>query len=434
MHYSSNAFRANGGNMAGCPVILLAGGHGSRLHELTANDSKPAIRFANHARIADFALGNAYNSGVRHILAATQYRPQTLHQRLAEVWKPIFEAQGGAIDVRYGPLVTGAKQGYVGTAAAVSANIARIDALAPENILILAADHVYRMNYTDMLDTHQATGADLTIAAAVVPCADASGFGIINADEQGKIVDFLEKPANPPAMCDDPGNAFASMGIYNFRWAALRDALMRDRDDPGSSHDFGFDLVPAFVAAGRAAVHRFRSPVPEIDAYWRDVGTLDAYRAAHLDLRHQRNDLLHAARKWPVLPAAPGTMGRPTDSALAGELEPRDAAQSFIASHSQIGNGARIRDSVLMPGTVVGADSRLANCVVAPGTVIEPGTVIGEAADDDGRWCRRTEGGTILVTQQMLSRRSRHSTWSRPGRIFAAMKPAHRALGLLRNG
>lgn len=427
MHYASSAFRANSKAMADCPAILLAGGRGSRLCELTAHDCKPAIRFGNHARIVDFALGNAHNSGVRHIFAATQYCPETLHRRLAEFWQPIFQGRGGRIDVRFGPTVTGTRDGYTGTAAAVCANIARIDALSPENILILAADHVYRMNYAAMLDTHRATGADLTIAAAAVPRANAGCFGIIDADENGKIIDFLEKPANPPAMRDDPEHAFASMGIYIFRWAALRDALLRDMTNGTSRHDFGFDLVPRFVAAGVAAVHRLACPVPDVDPYWRDVGTLDAYREAHLDLLRRRDDLQKADCDWPILPAA---LGASTYVALAGGLEPRDTVQSFIASHSVIGHGARIRGSVLMQGSVVGADSRLTNCIVAPGALIDPGTVIGEDPEEDTLWFRRTEAGTILVTSRMLSRRRRERAQTIPRTRFAAMEPDDRAIRL----
>lgn len=428
MHHSANAFRANQQVMADCPAILLAGGQGSRLYEMTKSDCKPAIRFGDHARIVDFALGNAHNSGVRHILAATQYRPETLHRRLAGFWNPIFEGQGGAIDVRYGPVVTNSADGYAGTAAAVAANIARIDALSPENVLILAADHVYRMNYGDMLKTHQAIGADLTIAAAAVPRAKASAFGIIAADANGRITDFLEKPADPPAMRDDPARSFASMGIYIFRWKALRAALIRDMNDDRSRHDFGFDLVPGFVAAGGAAVHRLENPVPGSEAYWRDVGTLDAYREAHLDLVRSRREVLRADRSWPVLPAALGGVAALASETLTGELEPRDAAHSFIASHSVIGNAAHLRGSVLMQGSVVGAGSRLRNCIVASGALIDPGTVIGEDPAEDARWFRRTPAGTILVTPAMLSRRRRDRGRNVAGARIAAIEPAGRAI------
>lgn len=417
MHYASNAFRANSPAMARCPAILLAGGQGSRLHELALNDCKPAVRFGNHARIVDFALGNAHNSGVRQILVATQYRPQTLHRRIADFWQPIFHGRRGKIDVRFGPLVTGTSEGYRGTAAAVCANIARIDALSPDNILILAADHVYRMNYAEMLKTHQSARADLTIAAVAVPRAKASRFGIIDADESGKITDFLEKPADPPAMRGDPQHALASMGIYIFRWAALRADLLRDMADERSRHDFGLDLVPRFVAAGAAAVHRLSCPVTGGDAYWRDVGTLDAYREAHLDLLRKRDEV----QDGPALPAA---LGASSNRALANEVAPREAAQSFIGAHSVIGTGARLCGSVVMPGSVVGAGSRLVNCIVASGARIDPGTVIGEDPGEDALWFRRTEGGTVLVTSSMLAMRRRGRFHAIGGRHHAAMATA----------
>ncbi len=423
MNVVPDAFRANPEVMAGCPVVLLAGGQGTRLHELTDDTCKPAVRFGNHARIVDFAMGNALNSGVRHVIAATQYRPDSLSERLVKFWQPVFQQNGGTVDLRYGPGVTGTSDGYTGTAAAVAENIARIDALAPDHVLILAADHVYRMNYARMLQTHRQSGADMTIAAAAVPRTSASAFGIIDADENGRIVDFLEKPADPPAMKGDPERAFASMGIYVFRWAALRDALLQDMADEGSGHDFGFDLVPKFVAAQSAVVHRLQSPVSGIDAYWRDVGTLDAYREAHLDLLCERKNLHGAEARWPILPAVDGAAPALGGPASAGELKPHGAVQSFVAAHSLIGSGARLRRSVLMQGSIVGAGSRLTNCIVAPDATIDPGMVIGEDPEEDARWFRRSQGGTTLVTSQMLAARRRAAARLVSGMRIGAREP-----------
>ncbi|MDO5756489.1 MAG: sugar phosphate nucleotidyltransferase [Rhodobacterales bacterium] len=408
MFHNPTALWANYEIMSACPAIVLAGGQGSRLHELTENDSKPALRFGNHARIVDFAFGNAFNSGVSHVMAATQYRPQSLHRRLQHFWKPFFKGRGGDLDVRFGPRVTGTEEGYIGTAAAVASNIARIDAMSPEHVLILAADHIYRMNYADMMRTHRASGADMTVAAAAVPCEKASGFGIIDADANGRITDFLEKPAAPPPMKNDPGKSLASMGVYIFRWAALREVLISDMSAEDSTHDFGFDVVPQFVSDRSSVVHLLESPVPETEAYWRDVGTLDAYREAHLDLT--LSQLQDAGRRWPILPAALDGTSILGTSVVSSEQNSRDIERSFIASHSLIGSSARISGSVLMQGTVVGASCRLHNCILASGTVVEPGTIIGADPEEDAQWFRRSPEGTTLVTSQMLAARRRGLT------------------------
>ncbi|WCR10833.1 NTP transferase domain-containing protein [Paracoccus stylophorae] len=406
MQIMTHAFRAQDDAMSDCPVVLLAGGRGTRLHELSDRQCKPALRFGDHGRIMDFSLGNARNSGVRHVIAATQYRPETLHRRLTQLWGPIFEARGGFIDVRHGPEVTGHAEGYVGTAAAVTENMDRLDALPTRDVLILAADHVYRMDYRAMLQRHRDSGADLTIAAAAVPLDTAHGFGIIDADEDGRITEFLEEPANPPAMRDDPARALASMGIYIFRWTALRKALLNDRSRDGSRHDFGFDIVPSFVRAGRAIGHALQAPVPGAQAYWRDVGTLDAYLDAHLDLVHQQRDLALLDRRWPVLPAVAGGNSGLASAAPGGELAPQDVVESFVASHSVIGKDARVTGSAVMQGAVIGRGARISGCILAPGSVIEPDMVIGEDAQEDARWFRRTERGTVLVTPRMLLARS----------------------------
>ncbi|RKF12626.1 glucose-1-phosphate adenylyltransferase [Roseovarius spongiae] len=411
MQILPNAFGADEDVMSDCPVVLLAGGKGTRLHELAQEECKPAVRLGNHARIVDFSLCNARNSGCRHIIAATQYQPRTLHRRLTQFWRPIFESKGGRVEVRYGPDVNGHPDGYVGTASAVTDNIDRIDALAPRDVLILAADHVYRMDYRVMLQRHRRSDADLTIAAAAVPIDTASAFGIIDADKDGKITDFLEKPDDPPAMRDDPSRAFASMGIYIFRWKALREALLRDREREDSRHDFGFDVVPPFVDSGRAVVHQLDTPVQGVQPYWRDVGTLDAYLDAHLDLVHRAEDNARLDREWPVLPAALGDFAQRAGAA-GGEWAPRGVSDAYVASHSVIGRGASITGSAVMQGAVVGAGARISRCILAPGTVIEPGMVIGEDPQEDARWFRRTERGTVLVTPAMLLARRNNTPLS----------------------
>lgn len=406
-------------DMSSCLTVLLAGGKGSRLEEMTENDSKPALRFGDRARIVDFAIGNARNSGLHHILAATQYKPQSLHRRLSNFWQPIFAECNGQIDICYGPDVTGREKGYEGTAAAVTANIERIDAAAPEHVIVLAADHVYRMDYREMFKTHLNAGADLTVAADTAPLEQASAFGIIHANGEGRIRDFLEKPDNPPAMADNPNRAFVSMGVYIFRWSALRRVLLNDARNAASAHDFGFDIVPQFVKAGTAVVHRLASPVPFLDPYWRDVGTLDAYFEAHLDFVRAQDPQQEAQEIWPILPRSVGGVLSHTHTNDGNG--PIGVTNSYIGSHTVVGRGTRINRALVMQGAVVGAECRINGAILAPGVVLEPGTVIGRDAEEDAQWFRRTNEGTVLVTPAMLAYRRREEE------RFAIRAPRKRA-------
>lgn len=354
-------------------AVLLAGGKGTRLHELTRSECKPAIHFAGTRRIVDFAMANAVRSGLTRMVVATQYAPATLTRHLWEHWAMAFDC-GEGLMVRHGPSLAGF-EGYRGTADAVTRNIALIDSLDPTDILVLAADHIYGMDYTPMLDAHRASGAAVTVAAHIVPRAGASEFGIFLTDATGRATTFLEKPADPPGLPDDPARALASMGIYAFRWDWLRATLLRDARDATSSHDFGHDILPAVVAAGEALVWPFT--LPQGPAYWRDVGTLDAFRVTQLDFQQPSTP---CALPETVMPG-PGPQARPTR------------------------NDGLLSDSVLMPGASVGRGARLHRTIVAPDTHIPGGMVIGEDRDEDARWFRRTPDGTVLVTAEMLARR-----------------------------
>jgi len=354
-------------------AVLLAGGKGTRLHELTRSECKPAIHFAGTRRIVDFAMANAVRSGLTRMVVATQYAPATLTRHLWEHWAMAFDC-GEGLMVRHGPSLAGF-EGYRGTADAVTRNIALIDSLDPTDILVLAADHIYGMDYTPMLDAHRTSGAAVTVAAHIVPRAGASEFGIFLTDATGRATTFLEKPADPPGLPDDPARALASMGIYAFRWDWLRATLLRDARDATSSHDFGHDILPAAVAAGEALVWPFT--LPQGPAYWRDVGTLDAFRVTQLDFQQPSTP---CALPETVMPG-PGPQARPTR------------------------NDGLLSDSVLMPGASVGRGARLHRTIVAPDTHIPGGMVIGEDRDEDARWFRRTPDGTVLVTAEMLARR-----------------------------
>ncbi|WP_126976748.1 sugar phosphate nucleotidyltransferase [Frigidibacter oleivorans] len=386
-------------------VILLAGGKGTRLHELTQEDCKPAVFFAGRRRIADFALANALRSGCGQMLVASQYRPASLHRHLEQVWAPAFAARGGALTVACGTEVTGRDEGYIGTADAVTQNIAAIDAAAPDRVLVLAADHVYHADFGAMLAAHACAAAPVTVAAHVVPRSQASGFGVIGVSPSGRALSFVEKPADPPGMPGDPAYALASMGIYVFDWPWLRERLIEDAADAGSGHDFGSDILPAAVLHGDVNVWRFAGPGGS-RPYWRDVGTLDAYRVAQLDFA--------GAQPPCALPDLP-----PLTQGVAGfvpialrRADRRDPSRALLT------------ETVVMPGATISPGARLSRAIVAPGAQVPAWLVVGEDPAEDARWFRRTPGGTVLITQAMLARRESLAppslaAWSRPVRGVA---------------
>lgn len=338
----------------GVAAVLLAGGQGSRLHELTAAESKPAVHFAGRNRIVDFAMANIVRSGLDRMLVATQYAPATLHDHLPARWEGHFP-QGGMV------LCDGGNR-YLGTADAVRHNWPQIADWGSEQVLVLAADHVYDMDYGPLIAAHRASGAAVTVAVDVVPLDQAGGFGVMQADHGGRILSFLEKPAHPPAIPGEPDRAMVSMGVYVFKTDWLRDALFSGDIKP---MDFGHDVIPVAVAQGIAAAHRLPAG-PSGHVYWRDVGTLDALRLSHLDFVGQ---------------------------------QPARLPRMSTLSEWYLGRG-----SVAMPGALVPGSARLTGCLVAPGTQVPSGLVAGEDPDEDSRWFRRDKD-TLLITQAMLDRR-----------------------------
>lgn len=365
----------------GTIAVLLAGGRGSRLHELTDHDCKPALHFAGRRRIVDFAMANILRSGLDRLVVATQWHPQALTRHLWERWGAGFDCGAGLV-ISDGHAVAG-REGYRGTADAVARNIPGLDAATPREVIVLAADHVYEMDYRPMIEAHRASGAAVTVAAHLVTRTSATRFGVIDADAQGRIRAFVEKPADPPAVAGDPVHALASMGIYVFDWAWLRAALVADAGNTLSDHDFGHDILPAAVARGEAAVWLLpglRGARP----YWRDVGTLDAFRVTTLDFLQ------------PCPPCTlPETVMPDPGPLRAGPRAPLVPQEPGL-----------LTDSVLMPGATVGPGARLHRVIVAPDTHVPGGLVIGEDAGEDRRWFRRTAGGTVLVTAAMLDARA----------------------------
>lgn len=403
-------------------AYVLAGGRGSRLAELTDRRAKPAVHFGGKARIIDFALSNALNSGIRRIGVATQYKAHSLIRHLQRGWNFLRPERNESFDILPASQRVSESQWYEGTADAVFQNIDIIDSYAPEYMVLLAGDHVYKMDYELMLQQHVDSGADVTVGCLEVPLKDASGFGVMDVDDNGVITAFIEKPKKPPSMPGNSAMALASMGIYVFRTRFLFEQLRRDADDPTSKRDFGGDIIPYIVKHGKAVAHRFSSscvraesePVP----YWRDVGTLDAYWQANIDLTEVVPSLDLYDRNWPlwtyseVTPPAKfvhneeGRRGSATSSLVAGGCIVSGSAlhRSLLFSGVRTHSFSSVTDSIIMPDCIIGRGARLHKCVLDSGVVIPPGLVVGEDPEEDARRFRRSESGVNLITQYMIDR------------------------------
>jgi len=402
-------------------AYVLAGGRGSRLMELTAIRAKPAVFFGGKSRIIDFALSNAINSGIRRIAVATQYKAHSLIRHLQRGWNFLHPFRNESFDILPASQRI-SDQWYTGTADAVFQNIDIIDSYAPDYLLILAGDHVYKMDYEPMLVQHVERDADVTVGCVEVPVAEASSYGIMHVDGNDRIIAFVEKPAQAPEMPDRPGYALASMGIYAFRRQPLNEQLRRDAVDPGSSRDFGRDIIPWLVANGRAYAHRFagscvRSSVEGV-AYWRDVGTLDAYWSANVDLTGVMPELDLYDREWPIwtysemTPPAKfvqdeeGREGSATSSLVSGAciISGGTVHRSLLSTGTRMHSGAHVEDSVVLPYVEIGRRARLSRAIVDRGVRIPDDLVVGEDPTQDAARFRRTDSGITLVTQPMIDR------------------------------
>lgn len=368
-------------------AIVLAGGQGTRLHELTGRECKPALPFARFHRIVDFTMASLARSGVGRVIVGTQYRPVTLTQHLDEVWAPLWPG-GGGLELRDGQDVT--RRGYAGTADVLRANAAALDAMGAKELLVVAADHVYSMDYRQFVAAHRAAGAPMTLAAMPVPREEAGRFGIVTDGPGHRIAGFAEKPDHPATIFGDPGRSLASLGIYVIDWAWLKGLLA----DP-TVLDFGEDVIPRAVRGGEAAVWRW-------DGYWRDVGTLDGLRESWLDFE-----------AGPPPCRRPFVPGMQLD--LAETLSPRDPfhasvnlgglrLMSPLIGSEDPARWTALDRTVVMPGARVSPGVRLTNVIVAPNTVVPHGLHIGDDPEEDRRWFR-VSGDTTLVTSAMLARR-----------------------------
>lgn len=404
-------------------VFVLAGGRGSRLKELTDRRVKPAVPFGGKARIIDFALSNAMNSGIRKMAVATQYKAHSLIRHVQRGWNFFGAERNEFIDVLPASQQGGTESWYKGTADAVTQNIDIVDSYGVDYVIILAGDHIYKMDYEIMLRQHAETDADVTVGCLSVPREEAKAFGVMDTDKDGRITSFLEKPADPPGMPEDPNKALASMGIYVFDWKFLRDLLLKDAQDPNSSNDFGSDLIPEIVKSGKAMAHRFdESCVREegAPAYWKDVGTVDAFWQAHIDLTSFTPELDLWDRDWPIWTYNESV---PPAKFIHDERDRRGMAISSMVSGGCIISGTEVRNSVLftnvhtnsyavldhavvLSNATINRSARLRQVVIDSNVVIPEGLVVGEDSTEDAKWFRVTERGTTLITQDMLNKRA----------------------------
>jgi glucose-1-phosphate adenylyltransferase len=401
-------------------AFVLAGGRGSRLEELTDRRAKPAVYFGGKSRIIDFALSNALNSGIRRIGVATQYKAHSLIRHLQRGWNFFRAERNEMLDILPASQRVDERQWYLGTADAVTQNIDIIEGYGVKYIVILAGDHIYKMDYGVMLAQHANSGADVTVGCVEVPRPEASGFGVMHVDQTGRIIDFFEKPADPPAIPGHPDRALASMGIYVFEVDFLFDLLRRDAADPHSAHDFGKDIIPYIVKHGKAVAHRFSDSCvmtgQEPRPYWRDVGTVDAFWQANIDLTDFVPELDIYSEGWPIW-----TYGEVTPPAkfIHDEEDRRGSAISSMVSGGCIVSGSTVFESLLFTGVhchsysclervvalpycVINRKASLTKVVLDRGVIVPEGLVVGQDPEEDARRFRVTKGGVTLITQKMI--------------------------------
>ena len=401
-------------------ALILAGGQGSRLYELTRWRAKPSVYFGGQFRIIDFALSNCLNSGIRRIGVLTQYKAHSLIRHLVLGWAYRFQGHREFVEILPASQRTGGEW-YRGTADAVFQNLDIIRTHSPEYVLLLAGDHIYKMDYGPMLATHVQMHADMTVACLEVPVAEAAGaFGVMTVDEDGRIIGFDEKPAEPKSIPGRPGYCLASMGNYVFNTKFLYEQVIRDADDPRSRHDFGRDVIPHLIERYRVHAYPFRDEDTGEQAYWRDVGTLDAFWQANMELVSVTPELNLYDEVWPIythgIQAPPAKFvfdrddrrGIAIDSMVSSGciVSGANVERSLLFSNVKVHSYTAVADSVILPGVQIGRNCRITRAIIDRGAIIPHGSVIGEDPEADAaRGFRVTEHGIVLVTPDMLNQR-----------------------------
>ena len=399
-------------------ALILAGGRGSRLQELTQWRAKPAVHFGGKFRIIDFVLSDCVNSGIRRLGVLTQYKAHSLIHHLVRGWSGLQSEFGEFLEILPASQRT-SNNWYAGTADAVYQNLDIIRTFQPDYVFVLAGDHIYKMDYGRMLAFHEEQGADMTVGCVETTLEEATAFGVMAIDADGRVRGFAEKPDRPEAIPGKPDRALASMGIYVFNTEFLYRELIRDARDLSSQRDFGKDMIPRLIGEARVYAYPFTDPVTGDQAFWRDVGTVDAYWAANMELVEPDPELDLYDSQWPVrtyqpqLPAAKflqdenGQHGVIANSLVAGGCVVASAhlRHSLLFSNVRVETGAIVDSTVVLPEVRVGRDCRIRKAVIDRGCQVPPGTVIGEDPDQDRKRFRVSEGGVVLVTPEMLGQR-----------------------------
>ena len=400
-------------------AIVLAGGKGTRLDPLTRDRAKPAVPFGGIYRIIDFTLSNCINSGLRQILVLPQYKAFSLNRHIDQAWKFLTPNLGEFVEV-LPPEQRIAESWYAGTADAIYQNIFRIERERARDAVILAGDHIYKMDYAAMIDEHRRRDADLTIACLPVPRLEARAFGVMHVDESHRVVGFSEKPQEPEAMPGRPDTALASMGVYIFRIRTMFERLLEDAQRAESRHDFGKDIIPPMLGTHDVFAHPFRDENRKVDAYWRDVGTLDAYYQANMDLIEIEPELNLYDPSWPIhthhLPLPPpkfihdhgDRVGAAFNSVVCNGsiLSGGQAHRSVLSPLVRINSFARVEDSILFEGVEVGRRARVRRTIVDKYVRIPEGLELGLDPDHDRRrgLIVTDEGVTVIPRGEDLDR------------------------------
>jgi len=393
-------------------AFILAGGTGNRLHPLTQDRTKPAVPFGGKYRIIDFTLANCLHSGLRRILVLTQYKSHSLQKHLRDGWS-IFNPELGEYITAVPPQMRTSDSWYSGTADSIYQNLYLLERANADKVIILSGDHIYRMDYAEMLHFHESNKADVTIACMEVPLKEASSFGIMTVDESKEITAFTEKPENPTTQPGDPATALASMGIYIFNRSLLIDVLRKDAEDESSRHDFGKDILPSLLGKAKVFAYPFGGKGGRVtqDRYWRDVGTLDAYYEANMalleavppmDLYQQDWNIRTYASQHPPARTVPGKSGHEgifINSIIAGGVVIIGAGvgHSILFPDVRINEDAFVSDSILFEGVTIGATAQLNHCIIDKGVDVPPGTIIGQDPEEDARRFTVSPGGIVVV-------------------------------------
>lgn len=406
-------------------ALILAGGRGSRLKQLTDWRAKPAVPFGGKFRIIDFPLSNCINSGIRRVGVVTQYKAHSLIQHIQRGWGFLRGEFNEFVELLPAQQRV-EEEWYKGTADAVFQNLDILRNMGPEYVLILAGDHIYKMDYGQMLASHVRNKADMTVACLNVPIEEAKAFGVMGVDEGDRVIQFREKSATPDHIPGDPTQSLASMGIYIFNADFLYEQLIRDADDPSSGHDFGHDIIPYLISKYRVFAHRFAdSCVNSTDGkhYWRDVGTIDAYWEANMELTKVTPELNMYDSTWPIwtyqaqLPPAKFVFdnderrGKAVDTLVSGGCIISGACvrRSVLFSDVHVHSYSDIEDSVILPGVQIGRHVTLRRVVIDKGSHIPDGMKVGVNPEEDRKRFFVSEGGVTLVTPEMLGQNLHHA-------------------------